>query len=213
MKVKLITTVSDTAHHGFKMLEKSLNKFGWDWEICGTEYHAFGSKMVNAYNYAKKTDCTHLFIVDAYDVIVLDTMEAALNRLPADAIVLNAEKNAWPYDQWALLYPECFGPWKYLNGGVAFVEVQRFIKMFEENPILHSDNDQVILAKTFLTCGSAYDMCLDNECIVFQTLCGLEDDDLIINSNGSVVNRIMKTRPIFLHGNGRHPMGKFYELI
>lgn len=212
LKVKLITTVSNPNHTGFLMLKKSLEKFGWDWEICGTEYYAFGSKMVNAYNYAKTTDCTHLFIVDAYDVVVLSTMDEALCLLPKDAIVFNSEKNAWPYEQWAMLYPYCDGPWKYLNGGVAFVEVKRFIDMFEENPILHTDNDQVILAKTFLTAGDRHNMFLDNTCMAFQTLCGLEASDLSFINN-RVKNNIFGTEPIFVHGNGLHPMDDFYELL
>lgn len=214
MKVKLITTVSDPTHPGYKMLVKSLEKFGWDWEVCGTEYHAFGSKMVNAYNYAKQTDCTHLFIVDAYDVVVLGIMEEALSKIEdKNTILFNAEKNAWPYEQWALLYPKSGSPWNYLNGGMAFVEVERFIQMFEENPIQHGDNDQVELARVFLTKGWLYDMKLDTECIVFQTLCGTNWDEFEFIDDMIVVNKFTGTKPVFFHGNGLHPMERVWELI
>lgn len=213
MKCKLITTVSDLTHPGWLMLKKSLDKFGWDYEICGTEYVQFGSKMVNAYNYAKQTDCTHLFIVDAYDVVVLGTIEGALEYMPImNGILFNAEKNAWPYEQWALLYPETFSPWKYLNGGMCFVNVKKFIQMFEENPISHEDNDQVVLAKTFLTLGSRYHMRLDNVCAVFQTLCGTNWEEFEF-VGGRIINKCTGTSPFMVHGNGRHPMDKIYELI
>lgn len=225
MKVKLITTVSDTNHPGYQMLVKSLEKFGWDWEVCGTQYQAFGSKMVNAYNYAKQTDCTHLFIVDAYDVVALGTMDEALDKIPnKDIILFNSEKNCWPFEQWADLYPECDTPYRYLNGGMAFVEVSRFVRMFEANPITNQDNDQVILAKTYLTERDWYDMRLDTGCVVFQTLCGTNWDEFLIdfewrdvhgNSHNEhrVLNKNTKTFPIFFHGNGLHPMDKIYELI
>lgn len=213
MKCKLITTVSDPNHPGWLMLKKSLDKFGWDYEICGTEYHAFGSKMVNAYNYAKQTDCTHLFIVDAYDVFVLGTMEEALSKIiDKDVILFNAEKNSWPYEQWALLYPKSQFSFKYLNGGIAFVEVQRFIKMFEDSPIGHEDNDQVLLAKTFLTRAGMYDMRLDTGCHVFQTLCGTNWEDFKFQSCW-IVNKETGTTPVLVHGNGRAPLDKIYELI
>ena len=209
MKCKLITTVSDPMHPGWLTLKYSLDKFGWDYEICGTEYHQFGSKMVNAYNYARRTDCTHLFIVDAYDVIVLGTMEEALDKIPdKDVVLFNAEKNAWPYEQWAMLYHECESSFRYLNGGMAFVEVSRFCRMFEGNPISHTDNDQVCLAKTFLTRGKEYNMKLDTGCEVFQTLCGTNWEEF-----DGLVNKETGSRPILWHGNGRAPMDKIIEVI
>jgi len=213
MKCKLITTVSDPTHPGWLMLKKSLDKFGWDYEICGTEYHAFGSKMVNAYLYAKQTDCTHLFIVDAYDVVVLGTMEEVLSLIPNKYIILfNAERNAWPFEQWAMLYPECETPYRYLNGGMAFVEVSRFIKMFEANPIQHGDNDQVVLAKTYLKEKDYFDMRLDTSCVVFQTLWGTNWDDFEFKDN-RIINKETGTMPCLIHGNGLAPLYKIYELL
>jgi len=212
MKCKLITTVSDPRHPGWLKLKYSLDKFGWDYAICGTEYHQFGSKMVNAYNYAKKTDCTHLFIVDAYDVVVLGTMSEAVRNLPMDAIVFNAERNAWPYEQWFLLYPECKSSFKYLNGGMSFVSVYRFLNMFGDNPILHTDNDQVVLAKTFLLKRDEYNMRLDTNCDTFQTLCGTDWGDFRIQ-DGKVFNRETGSFPLLIHGNGKHPMDKIIDLL
>jgi len=213
MKCKLITTVSDPLHPGWLTLNRSLDKFGWDYEICGTSYEQFGSKMVNAYNYAKTTDCTHLFIVDAYDVLCYGTMISALEAIQSsDLILFNAEKNAWPYGQWAMLYPECETDYKYLNGGMAFVEVEKFCRMFEENPITIHDNDQVILAKTYLTRREKYKMSLDTNCNVFQTLCSTNWDEFDF-SDGKIKNISTGTYPIFFHGNGLHPMDKLIELI
>lgn len=212
MKCKLITTVSNPTHPGWLNLKRSLEKFGWDYEICGTEYHQFGSKMVNAYSYAKTTDCTHLFIVDAYDVVVLGTMQEVLSYVKRDSLLWNSEKNAWPYEQWAYLYPPCKSEWKYLNGGMSFVSVADFIAMFEENPIQHTDNDQVVLAKTFLTRGNEYGMRLDTNCDVFQTFCSTSWDEFTIVDN-RVINNKTGTKPIFCHFNGKHDGTPIIELI
>jgi hypothetical protein len=213
MKCKLITTVSDLNHPGYKNLVRSLEKFEWDWEVCGMQYQAFGSKMVNAYNYAKTTDCTHLFIVDAYDVIALGSMQEALDGiLDKDVILFGAEINAWPYEQWAYLYPSTKSRFKYLNGGVSFVSVELFCRMFEENPITIIDNDQVCLAKTFITKGYKYDMELDTNCQVFQNLCGTLWTDFNF-VNGRIINKETLTTPVLVHGNGQADMSKIIELI
>jgi len=213
MKCKLITTVSDPTHTGWLTLKYSLEKFGWDYEICGTEYHQFGSKMVNAYSYAKTTDCTHLFIVDAYDVVVLGTMDEALSKVfNMECILFGSEINAWPYEQWAYLYPESNSRYKYLNGGLAFVCVKEFINMFEDNPITSESNDQVILAKTFLINRREYQMFLDTNCDVFQNLCMTtwNDFDFI---DGRIINKETGTNPVFCHFNGKHDGSKIIELL
>jgi len=210
MKAKLITTASELSK--CEMLERSLQKFDWDYDVLVSEYYGFGTKMVNAYRYARECEETHLFIVDSYDVIVLGGMKEALARIPLGKQVWNTEKNAWPYEQWSLLYPNKPWDWKYLNGGACFVEVESFCRMMEANPILPTDNDQVILARTFLTEREKWDMHLDYGCQVFQTLCGLQDGDLSIDM-GRVKNNRTGSYPLFLHGNGKHPMGEFYKLI
>ena len=213
MKCKLITTASDLQHPGYLNLCKSLDKFGWDYDVLNSTYQAFGTKMVNAYNYAKTTDCTHLFIVDAYDVVVLGSMKEALSKISnKDAVLFNAERNAWPYEQWAMLYPDTRSSFKYLNGGMAFVEVERFCRMFEENPITVHDNDQVVLAKTFLTRGGEYDMKLDAGCEVFQTLCSTNWDEFEFLGS-RIRNRETNSAPVLFHGNGLHPVDCIIELI
>lgn len=213
MKVKLIATVSDPQHTGWKHLQRSLDYFGWDYEPLVERYDAYGSKMVNAYNYAKRTDCTHLFIVDGYDVFVLGTMEEALSRIPyKDIIMFNAERACWPYEQWAMLYPEGNSIWQYLNGGVAFVEVEKFIKMYEDHPIDHVDNDQVNLAKIYITEREKYNMTLDYRCKVFQSISHHNGTEFDIT--GQVfTNKIHDTRPILVHGNGHTDMTQIYNML
>lgn len=203
MKCKLIATATDFNHEGFRQFKRSLDLFGWEYEILSGEYLAYGSKMVNAYNYAKKTDCTHLFITDAYDVLVLGTMQEALDKIEdKDCILFNSEKGCWPYaEKWKPLYPQVKSDWKYLNGGACFVKVDLFIKLFEENPIQHTDNDQVNLTEIYLNKRHRYNLKLDTDCKVFQTTAFEAPDDFKV-SNKILTNTKTGTQPIFIHGNG-----------
>ncbi len=212
-KIQLITTVSDLTHPGWLMLKKSLEKFKWDFAVLNSQYTAFGTKMVNAYQFAKQTDCTHLFIVDGYDVIVLATMAEALSKISDhDCCIWNAEKMAWPYEQWGMLYPKVFSEWKYLNGGACFVEVSKFIKLFEASGITHESNDQVNLAKLYLTEREKHNMKLDTGCKCFQSYAFISEDDYEYE-NGRLLNYKTATTPVIIHGNGQTNMDKVYELI
>lgn len=213
MKCKLIATVSDPQHLGWKQLQRSLDYFKWDYEPLIEKYEAYGSKMVNAYNYAKQTDCTHLFIVDGYDVFVLGTMEEALSRIrEKDVVLFNAEKACWPYEQWSLLYPEANSIWKYLNGGCAFVEVEKFIRMYEENPIEHLDNDQVNLAKIFITKRDRYNLQLDTRCTLFQSIAHAGEGELDVTGQ-ILTNNHHSTRPVIIHGPGKTDMSQIYSML
>jgi hypothetical protein len=216
MKVKLIATATSQNHPGLKQFKRSLDKFGWNYQILTDKYTAYGSKMVNAYNYAKQCDESHLFITDAYDVIVLGAMDEALSNIvwhPGKTIMFNSEKGCWPYpEKWKDIYPEGYSEWKYLNGGACFVETQTFIKMFEENPIKHTDNDQVNLTEIYLNQRDKYFMELDTKCRCFQSVAFEAEDDFKLVNN-RLLNLKTHTMPVFLHGNGGTKMDKFYELI
>lgn len=223
MKVKLISHCTDFNHLGYLQFKRSLDHFKWDYEFLNERYEMYGSKMISAYNYAKRTDCTHLFICDAYDMFVLSTMKDAIRMIKdTDCILFNAEKACWPYSEWGKEYPIVNGPWKYINGGAAFVEVKRFIQLFEENPMKHTDNDQVNLARIYLDKRDRYNMKLDTDCRLFQSIAFEHPGDhhyvfpeyeKIPDMPGFMVNSINKTMPIIIHGNGKTNMSNVYKLL
>lgn len=213
MKAKLIATVTDYKNPGFLEFKRSLDAFKWDYEFLNGSYKAFGSKAINAYQYAKKTDCTHLFIVDAYDMFVLGDMQTALDRInDKDIILFNAEKGCWPDGEKAVLYPECSYAWKYLNGGGIFASTERFIKFFEENPIKHLDNDQRNYSTVFLQDRDKYKMKLDTDCDIFQSI-AFEERGEFFYDEGRLFNLKTRTFPILIHGNGKTDMSHIYKLL
>lgn len=202
-------------HGGLRQLERSLKHNGWDYHIIEAKYERFGSKQVAFYEYLKAhPEITHAFLCDAYDVFVLGSWEEVLQKIPYynHTILFNAERACWPYADWATLYPECDGPWKYLNGGAAFVDSKVYIRMFEENPISHQDNDQVNLAKIFLSNRDEYCFNLDTKCKIFQSI-AFEDPADFDCGCGRLFNNYHHTRPNIIHGNGKTSMEHIYQLI
>ena len=175
----------------------------------------YGSKQIAAHKYAVEHDYTHLFIVDAYDVFVLGTMEEALDKIPdKDVVLFNAESQVWPYSHWKPQYPVSGSKWNYLNGGAAFVSVDRFCKLFGENPINHTDNDQVNLARVFLDKRDQYNMKLDTNCDVFQSVAFEDNDDFEYStSTHRLINLKNHTTPVIIHGNGGTDMSRVYNLL
>lgn len=213
MKIKVVTTVTNPTNYGFKQFVKSLDKFNWAYEVIANNYVAYGSKMLNAYHYALSTDCSHLFILDAYDIVVLGTMEEAVSKLPTiGGVLFNAEKACWPHQEWDKEYPQIDSPWKYLNGGAAFVNVEAFIKLFEAYPIKDTDNDQEILGRLYLDHRNIFDMRLDTNCSVFQSIAFGHENDFQYGKD-RIINNYTNTIPVIIHGNGKTDMSKVYKLL
>lgn len=208
IKAKFLTMSNNKHHPGLKMLETGLKKFHWTYEVIQAKYVAYGSKQIAFTDYIKKDrGYSHYFLCDAHDIIVLQYMDVIVNKLQnlygkdAPVVLFNAEKGCWPYGDWANEYPYAEGPWKYLNGGAAFVEKHRYLKMMEDHPIQHTDNDQVNLARTFLDHRQQYGMVLDTQCSIFQSV-AFEGEGDFWTGNGIVKNLIHQTLPGIIHGNG-----------
>ena len=219
MKVKVVATATNKNHAGYQKFIYSLDKFGWEYDILDKNYVAYGSKMKNAYEYAKKTelyqDVTHLFILDAYDIVVLGTMEEALTLLDTtEGITFNAEKACWPHSEWEKEYPIVNSDWKYLNGGACFVKVDDFINLYEKRPIRDEENDQEVLGRIYLDKREELKMHLDTKCRVFQSVAFEHEGDFEYNYDiKRILNLKNKTTPVIIHGNGKTDMSKVYKLL
>lgn len=215
MNCKLITTASDISKTD--MLQKSLKKFNWDYEILVHKWEGFGCKILETYKYLKShPEITHFFYSDSYDTIVLDTMENTLAKIKDfDCILMSAERACYPHPEKAERYPHTDSPFKYVNGGGWFCNSSVFCLAVETNPLTVHTVDQVWFTDLFL--NNEY-VKLDTNCEVFQTIAFCEEGDFrmldVYYLNKQVVlNWITQTTPTFWHGNGHTPMTKFYELI
>lgn len=214
MRLGVVATATNKNHEGYKQFIKSLEKFGWNYQILSTNYIAYGSKMKNAYKFLKESSfLSHILILDAYDIVVLGAMEEVISKIRnISGITFNAEKACWPHSEWAKEYPEVSSEWKYLNGGACFAQAEDFIKMYESRPILDHENDQEVLGRLYLDKRKEFDMHLDTQCDVFQSI-AFEDKEDFDYKNNRLLNLKTKTTPVIIHGNGKTDMSKIYELL
>lgn len=214
MKVKFITTTSDTAHPGHQELLRSLTHFGYDAVVIEHPWRGFGDKVLQTYAYLKAhPHVEHFLYSDAWDTFALAPMEEVISKITNwDCILFSAEKACYPHGEKAELYPSCDTPWKYLNGGNWLGSSKRFIDMVERQMPDVTVNDQVYFTDMFLHFNEEGFIQLNYPCHIFQTT-GFEGEGDFTLEGGRVINNITGYKPVFCHGNGRTPMEKFYELL
>jgi hypothetical protein len=213
----LITVCSRTDEYGFEMLKKSVDKFNWPFILLKTDWKGFGTKLIATYEFLKSDSVkhiTHFFFCDAYDVVVLSTMESALLAIQdKNKILVGAERGLWPPD--LQVYDNKFEHFEhgfnYINSGLYFAPKEVFIEHFEQNRPEYSTDDQKWLTEAYLN-QKSHNIILDNNCDVFQNYSFIKEDDYEYNAT-VLFNLKTKTFPVFVHGNGRTDMTKVYELI
>jgi hypothetical protein len=202
---KIFTYATDIRNDNFKKLSKNLDinilpiLCNWSWD--------FYPKSFSVYETIKnlEEDC-FILVCDAYDVLPLkdinneDLYHKLTGNLDLNKITFNAEKNCYPDTSIINKYPQCNTPWKFLNAGVYFGKVGKIKNMLEIIlPRIKNSDDQ----KQFSHCyvNREFDIALDTECKVFQTMYMLNPLDLSYKNN-KITNNITKTEPILFHGNG-----------
>ncbi len=208
MKCKLITTCSDISKT--EVLQRSLKKHGWDYHIIEHEWRGFGDKILKTYEYLKANPyITHFFYSDAYDTIVVNTMEYALTCIQnMDGIIISGERGCYPHPDKESLYPKNDSPWHFVNGGGWFCHAKTFIELVDANPLTCDTVDQVWFTDLFLNNPKLVE--IDYQCEVFQTVgfCPETDFDIKIY----VTNNLTRSWPTFIHGNGHTPLDRFIPL-
>jgi hypothetical protein len=213
----LITVCSRTDEYGYEMLKKSVDKFNWPFYCLKTEWKGFGTKLITTYQFLKSdeaNDITHFFFCDAYDVVVLGTMDEAISKIEDKSkIVVGAERGLWPPDLQVhdSKFEHFDHGFNYVNSGLYFAPKEVFIGYFEVNKPEYSTDDQKWLTETYLNQKND-NIVLDNNCNVFQNYSFLKDNDYDYGFT-RLINKNTDTQPVFVHGNGRTDLTKVYELI
>jgi hypothetical protein len=148
--------------------------------------------------------------------------------VPTDHLLWSTEKACYPHPEKAKEYK--FGgrlksPWRYLNNGVYGGPLALAIEFFERYGLhkLHDNaNGQAEVMDAYLQAvKDGFPIKLDFGCKLFQSIAfdhdpklnghplhlkGYEGTDFEIK-DGLVVNKLTKSTPAILHGNGQTPMG------
>jgi len=163
----------------------------------------FGLKLVTALRAAREeTTYSHIFLMDAFDVLVLASHDEILNRWKEfnHPWVCNAEVNCWPKASKGPMHPAVPTYWRYLNSGAYIAEREYLATILDAWKADQAERtyDQDWLMDEFLAHPES--IMLDTDCKLFQTLCGCEW--LLKMGPGQVHNKFTGTDPAVIHYNG-----------
>jgi len=165
----------------------------------------------------------HFAYADAADTVCQRPFE-----VPTDHLLWSTEKACYPHPEKAKEYKfagRLKSPWRYLNNGVYGGPLALAIEFFERYGLhkLHDGaNGQAEVMDAYLKAQEdGFPIKLDFNCKLFQSIAfdhdpnrqghpvhanGCEGTDFEIK-DGLVVNKLTKSTPAVLHGNGQTPMG------
>lgn len=209
MNCKLITVCSDAGL--VKPLINSAKKHGWDIRPIFTGWRGFGTKLLETRQYLiGHPEITHFFFCDAYDVIVVGSMEEALSKLDTSVMACSAERGCWPNGEYEKFYEPIFGHgFNYLNSGCYFAPREVFLKLFDSDMPDYATDDQLYLTEHFLF-NEQSGIVLDYGQKVFNSHSFIRDGEYTYE-NGRV--QILGEQSVFIHKNGRTLDEKLDELI
>ena len=205
MKLKVLTTCDNPDHDGYRRLQASLERFGYDYE-CIVHRFSFGHQLpvVQSWCSQYRGDCTHILYTDAFDTIAFAGPQEVMAKMPDAKMLISCEKACYPYPDRAVEYPPTDTPWKYVNGGGWLVEIEYFKHLCQKENLNQNSHDQVWLMEAFLR--NQDNIKLDNYCRIFQTI-AFSNREEWVRSADRWINIGTGTLPVFFHGNGRTDMG------
>lgn len=185
----------------------------------GEQWQGNGMKQVAALHVAQMFLGKYKFILalDAYDVFCLAPEDEIIWKFMSfqHPMVIAGEINCWPDKDRTKDYPapRCQTPYKHLNGGAYMAQTEYLawkLKEWGVSPDFRAPSDQRFLTDQYLKDHRS--MKIDEECVLFQTMCRADLKKLVF-SGRRLVNLETETVPCFLHGNGKAKMEPFWDVI
>lgn len=225
LMVKLVTCATDMNDPGFRTLFASLERHGWNLDHCfnighGVEWN--GGDMIapgggQKVNLLKKEFEEGLFddediiiFVDGYDVATIDhpynIVRRWLDNFNPEAVLFAAERTCWPDPDMEPLFGDDGTPYRFLNSG-CFIGKAKNVRRLIIDDLADSDDDQLYYQQQFFKPPEMWERDtylaeLDTECRIFQCLHKSEDDIEYDPVTNRIYNKITKTEPQIIHGNG-----------
>ena len=200
---------------GFKRLQKSSLKYGFEIEPLGMDEEWLGGDLENGPGGGQKVrllrdkmrvlnGSTPILFTDGYDVIINSHANDILKIWREkfnEKIVFASEMSCWPNPDLADDYPESTTDYRFLNSGAFIGKVIDLYELIRET-IHYSDDDQLYYTDRFLR--KSHDVVLDTNCEIFQCLNGaLQADHIHVDkTRGCIYNRHTDTYPKVIHANG-----------
>ena len=123
-------------------------------------------------------------------------------------LIISAEKGCYPDSHNRGKFPSVPHEWKYLNSGQIYGRRDVFMNLFEQNPVRFEDDDQRWYTERYLAMPDKIGL---DYCNIFQSVAFEVEGDFTLTYN-RLYNNKTHTFPMFIHGNGKTDMSKFYLL-
>lgn len=207
--MKVIVSLDNPNHPGWLKLEESLKRHGWDYHTIVKEWKGFGTKIIGLYEYLVNSYDDDFIYLDAYDnYCIAPPDEFNYKHRGGTGLIISAEKGCYPDIQNMGKFPSVPHEWKYLNSGQIYGRRDVFMNLFEQNPVQFEDDDQRWYTERYLEKRSSISL---DYCNIFQSVAFEVEGDFTLTYN-RLYNNKTHTFPMFIHGNGKTDMTKFYAL-
>jgi len=199
---------------GLKRFINSCKIYGLKHKIMGLNTQWKGGNMADGpgggqkINFLLKTlddlnDDQIILVTDSYDVIMSANSKEIIEKYKSfnKNIVFASESACWPDRNKAKEFPKILGKRNlYLNSGGFIGDVKSIKKIVSTVP--SNSDDQRWYTQMFLSESGKKYMTLDYDCKIFQCLNDAEIELEINDSKSRIYNKINKTFPCQIHGNG-----------
>ncbi|MGL4791572.1 MAG: glycosyltransferase domain-containing protein [Anaerotignaceae bacterium] len=147
--------------------------------------------------------------LDAYDnYCIAPPDEFNYKHRGGTGLIISTEKGCYPDIQNMGKFPSVPHEWKYLNSGQIYGRRDVFMNLYEQNPVQFEDDDQRWYTERYLEKRSSISL---DYCNIFQSVAFEVEGDFTLTYN-RLYNNKTHTFPMFIHGNGKTDMTKFYQL-
>ena len=206
--MKVIVSLDNPNHAGWLKFEESLKQHGWAYHPILREWKGFGTKIIGLYEYLCSTDIDEFIYLDAYDNYCIASPHEFKFKKKDFAMIVSSEKGCYPDTYKMGMFPVVKHEWKFLNSGQIYGTKEQFINVYNTNPPRYEDDDQRWYTERFLAMPDKIGL---DYCNIFQSVAFEVEGDFTLTYN-RLYNNKTHTFPMFIHGNGKTDMTKFYQL-
>jgi len=206
--MKVIVSLDNPNHPGWLKFEQSLKQHGWAYHPIVREWKGFGTKIIGLYEYICSTDIEEFIYLDAYDNYCIASPHEFKFKKKDYPLILSSEKGCYPDTHKMGMFPVVNHEWKFLNSGQIYGTKEHFIYVYNSNPPRYEDDDQRWYTERFLIMPESIGL---DYCNIFQSVAFEVEGDFTLTYN-RLYNNKTHTFPMFIHGNGKTDMSKFYLL-
>ena len=145
---------------------------------------------------------THVLWADGFDTFLQEGPDEIMRRwalLGCPPLVLSAEKNCWPDEQYADRYPQVRGDYRFINAGTWLAHVGYLRDILTQMIEVEEPNDQRTWTAFYLD-GLLPGAVIDSQRVIFQTAWGASEEELkytracVVHYNGGVWRNPLDTR-------------------